>query len=112
MFLFVNSKEFINAAPEIVAVPCWSEWMIGISISFFSFSSILKASGALISSRFITPKVGDIAFITCTNFSVSLSLIYISKTSIPAKILNNKPFPYITGLGLIQLLRYKLQRLL
>ena len=50
------------------------------------------------SSRLIPPKVGAIAFTTSINFFGSFSLISISKTSISAKILNNKALPSITGL--------------
>ena len=44
------------------------------------------------------PKVGAIDFTTSTNLSTSEASTSISKTSISAKILNNNPFPSITGL--------------
>ena len=50
------------------------------------------------SSKFIPPNVGSNAFTICTNLSGSLSFISISNTSMSAKILNNTPFPSITGL--------------
>ena len=49
------------------------------------------------SSRLIPPKVGAIALTVWMNSSGSLASISMSKTSISAKILNNKPFPSITG---------------
>ena len=49
------------------------------------------------SSKFIPPKEGEIALTASINFSGSFSLISISKTSIPAKILNNRALPSITG---------------
>ena len=49
------------------------------------------------SSRFIPPKVGEIFFTVSINFSGSLASISISKTSMPAKILNKRAFPSITG---------------
>ena len=71
--------------------------MTGMSSSLTSLFSISKASGAFISSRLIPPKVGAILLTVSINFSGSLASISISKTSIPAKILNNKPLPSITG---------------
>ena len=49
------------------------------------------------SSRFIPPKVGEIAFTASINFSGSFESISISKTSIPAKILKSNAFPSMTG---------------
>jgi hypothetical protein len=50
-----------NAAPEMIAVPCWSSWNTGISSSACSVSSIAKHSGALMSSRLMPSKVGAMA---------------------------------------------------
>ena len=50
------------------------------------------------SSKLIPPNVGSRALTMSTNFSGSFSLISISNTSISANILNNTPFPSITGL--------------
>ena len=50
------------------------------------------------SSRLIPPKVGEIFFTVCINSSTFLVPISMSKTSMPANILNNNPFPSITGL--------------
>ena len=81
----------------MIAVPCWSSCMIGMDNSFLSLSSISNASGAFISSKFMPPKVGDIAFTVSTNRSMSVSFISISKTSMSAKILKSRPLPSITG---------------
>ncbi len=69
-----------------------------MSNSSFNLRSISKASGALISSRLIPPKVGAIFFTVSINASTSSVSTSISKTSISAKILKSKPFPSITGL--------------
>ena len=98
IFLSANSNAFNKAAHEMIAVPCWSSCITGMSNSSFKRRSISKASGALISSKLIPPKVGAIAFTASMNFSGSLASTSISNTSIPAKILNNNPFPSITGL--------------
>ena len=52
------SNAFISAAVVIIAVPCWSSWKTGISKISFNFCSIIKQSGAAISSKFIPPNVG------------------------------------------------------
>ena len=98
IFLPTNSSAFNNAAAEIIAVPCWSSCITGISSSSINCFSILNASGALISSRLIPPKVVEIDFTTLINLSGSFSLISMSKTSMSAKILNNNALPSITGL--------------
>ena len=59
--------------------------------------SISKASGALISSKFIPPNVGAIFLTVLINSSIFFVSISISNTSMSAKILNNKPLPSITG---------------
>ena len=58
IFFPLSSRAFSNPAAEIMAVPCWSSCITGISSSSLSRCSISKHSGALISSRFIPPKVG------------------------------------------------------
>ena len=50
------------------------------------------------SSRLIPPNVGEIFLTVSINSSIFFVSISISKTSISAKILNNSPFPSITGL--------------
>ena len=98
MSLPTISKALTRAAAEMIAVPCWSSCITGISNSSFRRRSISKASGALISSRLIPPKVGAIAFTVSTNLSTSVASTSMSNTSIPANILKSKPFPSITGL--------------
>ena len=62
IFFSASSNAFNNAAEDIIAVPCWSSCIIGISNSAFNLLSISNASGALISSKLIPPNVGAIAF--------------------------------------------------
>ena len=97
IFLFDNSSALISAAQEMMAVPCWSSCIKGMSNSALSRFSISNASGAFMSSRLIPPNVGAMAFTVWINFSVSFSLISISKTSMSANILNKSAFPSITG---------------
>ena len=97
IFFSTSSKAFNKAAAEIIAVPCWSSCMTGISSSSDNLFSISNASGAFISSRFIPPNVGAIFLTVSINFSGSLASTSISKTSIPANILNKSAFPSITG---------------
>ena len=60
--------------------------------------SISKHSGALISSRLIPPNVFEMLTTVLMNSSGSLVSTSISKTSMSANVLSNKPFPSITGL--------------
>ena len=66
----VSSTALRSAAPEMMAVPCWSSCMTGICISRLSRSSMTKHSGALMSSRLMPPKVGSSAFTTVQKFDV------------------------------------------
>ncbi len=97
IFFPANSSALSRAALVMIAVPCWSSCIIGISNSAFNLRSISKASGDLISSRLIPPKVGAIALTVLTNKSISFASTSISNTSISAKILKSKPLPSITG---------------
>ncbi len=97
IFLSTNINAFSNAALEIIAVPCWSSCMSGIFICSLSVSSMMKLSGAFISSRLMPPKVGSSAFTILINSSGSSQSTSISKTSMPANFLNKTPFPSITG---------------
>ena len=36
----VSYTAFTSAAPEMMAVPCWSSWKTGMSIIAFNFSSM------------------------------------------------------------------------
>ena len=98
IFLPANSRALMSAAALMIAVPCWSSCMIGISSSSLSLRSISKASGALISSRLMPPKVGAMALTVWIKSSGSLASTSMSKTSMSAKILNRRPLPSITGL--------------
>ena len=98
IFFLLMSKALISAAVVIIAVPCWSSWNTGISSISFSFSSIIKQSGAAISSRLIPPKLGAkffILFMISSGFSESISK---SIESISANLLNKTALPSITGL--------------
>ena len=101
IFFPATSRALIRPALEMIAVPCWSSCMTGMSSSSFRRCSILKHSGALISSRLIPPNVGAIAFTASINLSGSFSFTSMSNTSMPAYILNNNPFPSITGFPLM-----------
>ena len=79
-----TSNALINPALDMMAVPCWSSCITGMSSSSLRRCSISKHSGALISSRLIPPNVGAIAFTASMNFSGSFSLTSMSKISIPA----------------------------
>ena len=93
-----NSTALSKAAPEIMAVPCWSSCITGMLSSSTSLRSISKASGALMSSRLMPPNVGAIFFTVATKASTSLVSTSMSKTSMPANILKSNPLPSITGL--------------
>ena len=97
IFFPTISNALSRAALEIIAVPCWSSCMMGMFIFSRSSVSILKHSGALMSSKLIPPKVGSSDFTIFINSSGSYSSISISKTSIPANFLNSTPLPSITG---------------
>ena len=52
----VRCAALMRPAAATMAVPCWSSWKTGMSISSLSRASITKHSGALMSSRLIPPK--------------------------------------------------------
>ena len=62
-----------------------------------SFCSIIKQSGAAISSRFIPPNVPPIFFIVSIIDCGLLLFISISMESISANLLNKTDLPSITG---------------
>ena len=97
IFFFEISKALIKAAVVIIAVPCWSSWKTGISRISFNFCSIIKQSGAAISSRLIPPNVPAIFFIVLIISFASLLSTSISIESISANLLNKTAFPSITG---------------
>ena len=88
----------MRPAAEIIAVPCWSSWNTGMSISSLSFCSIMKHSGAPISSRLIPPQDGPRYFTALMNSSVLRVSTSISTLSMSAKRLNRTALPSITGL--------------
>ena len=72
------SSAFSKAAPEMMAVPCWSSWKTGIFMVRRSSSSMRKHSGALMSSRLMPPKVGSsnwqVRMISCGSSVVELDI--------------------------------------
>jgi len=97
--LFVGDAGGVDQrGPEMMAVPCWSSWNTGMSISSLRRRSISKHSGAAMSSRLIPPKVGSIISMAPIIASVSSVSSSTSKTSMSAKRLNRTPFPSMTGL--------------
>ena len=87
------------AAATVIAVPCWSSWNTGIFIRLRSLRSMVKHSGALMSSRLMPPKVGSSAAMMSTSLSGSRSSSSMSKQSMPANFLNSTLLPSITGLA-------------
>ena len=100
IFLPATMSAFSSPAAEIMAVPCWSSCITGMSSSALRRRSISKHSGALMSSRLMPPKVGAMAFTASTKRSGSFSFTSMSNTSMPPYILNSRPLPSITGLPL------------
>ena len=98
IFFPTIASAFNNAAPEMMAVPCWSSWKTGILIDAFSSSSMRKHSGALMSSRLIPPNVGSSARTMRTISPGSMTSSSMSKTSMSANRLKRTAFPSITGL--------------
>ncbi len=93
-----NSNAFKRPAAQITAVPCWSSWKTGMSISSFNRCSMMKHSGALMSSRLMPPKVGPINFTARQNSSGSSVSNSISTEFTSAKRLNKTALPSMTGL--------------
>ena len=77
-------RALMSAAPVIIAVPCWSSCITGMSHSALRRRSISKHSGAFMSSRFMPPKVGASAFTISTKRPGSCSSTSMSKQSRPA----------------------------
>ncbi len=88
-----------QAAPTMMAVPCWSSWNTGIFMRRRNSRSTMKHSGALMSSRLMAPKVGSRAAMSSTSFSGSRCSTSMSNTSMPANFLNSTALPSITGLA-------------
>ena len=94
---FATKSAFLAAAQTTIAVPCWSSWKTGIFILLLQIFSTSKQSGALISSKFIAPKVGSKAQMISASLLGSFSFTSKSKQSILANFLNRTAFPSITG---------------
>jgi hypothetical protein len=54
----VRCSALIMPAVAMIAVPCWSSWNTGMSMSSRRRCSMMKQSGALMSSRLMPPKDG------------------------------------------------------
>ncbi len=98
IFLPDSSSAFSRPAAQITAVPCWSSWKTGMSISSFRRCSMMKHSGALMSSRLMPPKVGPISLTALMNSSASSVSSSRSMAFTSAKRLNRTALPSITGL--------------
>ena len=88
-----------SAAIVTTAVPCWSSWKTGMSISSLSRCSISKQRGAEMSSRLMPPKVGAMsrtALMICSGSCVSRQ---IGNASTSANSLKSIAFPSITGIA-------------
>ncbi len=97
-FLLTIFNALISAARVTTAVPCWSSWKIGISVSSFKRLSISKHLGAEMSSRLIPPNEPAISFTVFTMSSTFLLLIQRGNASTPPNSLNKTHFPSITGI--------------
>lgn len=95
---FEISRAFQRPARQMMAVPCWSSWNIGIGMIALSLVSISKQSGPLMSSRLMPPKDGARLLTTLKNLSLSGSSTHMSTQSTPANFLNRTAFPSMTGL--------------
>ena len=94
----VRWQALISPAAATIAVPCWSSWNTGMSISSRSRSSITKHSGALMSSRLMPPKEGPRKRTQLMNSSTSSVETSRSMPSTSAKRLNRATLPSMTGL--------------
>ena len=83
IFFPATSSALSSPAADMIAVPCWSSCITGMSSSSFRRRSISKHSGALMSSRLMPPNVGAIAFTASMNLSGSFSFTSMSKASTP-----------------------------
>ena len=94
----VMSSAFSSPAVAMMAVPCWSSWNTGMSMSSRRRLSMMKHSGALMSSRLMPPKVGPRKRTQLMNSSTSSVPTSRSMASTSAKRLNSTDLPSITGL--------------
>ena len=98
MRLPCSSSAFSSAAPEMMAVPCWSSWNTGMFMVALERLLDVEALGRLdvleVDAAEGRLEQLDRRMIT-SGSSVSSSM---SKTSISAKRLNSSALPSITGL--------------
>ena len=87
IFLRAISSALSSAAPEIIAVPCWSSCMIGIFNSAFQSCFDFKTLRCFYVFEINSAESREMAFTVSTNLSTFVSLISISNTSMSAKIL-------------------------
>ena len=88
----------MSPAAQMIAVPCWSSWKTGMFIRSRNVCSMMKHSGALMSSRLMPPKLGSISSIASMIRSTSSVFNSMSIESTSAKRLNSTALPSITGL--------------
>src|SRR6218665_3229205 len=92
-----SSRPLSKAALEMMAVPCLSSWNTGMFMRRESSRSMLKHSGALMSSRLMPPSVGSSAAMISISLSGSRSASSMSNTSTPANFWNRQPLSSLTG---------------
>ena len=95
----VRSSALIRPAAAMIAVPCWSSWNTGMSSSSRSLCSMMKHSGALMSSRLMPPQLLPSSLTQSMNSSGSSVETSRSIESTSAKRLNSTALPSITGLA-------------
>ena len=93
----VSSTALISPAAVMIAVPCWSSWKTGMFIRSRSACSIMKQSGAAMSSRLIPPNVGSSNSTASMKRCGSSVFTSMSIESTSAKRLNSTALPSITG---------------
>ena len=81
----------------MMAVPCWSSWKTGIDMASRRRCSMMKHSGALMSSRLMPPKLAPKKRTQLTISSTSELSISRSMASTSAKRLKSTALPSITG---------------
>src|SRR6266705_2706689 len=93
----VRRRALITPTSTTTAVPCWSSWKIGMSVSTRRRFSISKQRGAAMSSRLTPPRDGWSDFTMAMISSVSCVPRQIGIASMPASVLNRTHFPSMTG---------------
>src|ERR671928_186382 len=94
----VISQALISPAAVMMAVPCWSSWNTGMFIRSRSVCSMMKHSGAAMSSRLMPPKLGSSSSTASMKRCASSVFTSMSIASTSAKRLNSTALPSITGL--------------